>query len=89
MVISRGGDVNWPPRSSDLTLLDFFLWGSFKSQAYANKPQSTAVLKAKITHFISQIHPDLCARVMENWTFRMRAIQRSRGAHLQDVIFHT
>jgi hypothetical protein len=28
MVITRRGDVNWPPRSCDLTSLDFFLWGS-------------------------------------------------------------
>jgi len=28
MVISRGGDMNWPLRSCDLMSLDFFLWGS-------------------------------------------------------------
>ena len=26
-IISRNGFVNWPPRSCDLTPLDFFLWG--------------------------------------------------------------
>ncbi len=26
-IISRNSDVNWPPRSCDLTPLDFFLWG--------------------------------------------------------------
>lgn len=88
MVISRRGDVNWPPRSCDLTPLDFFLWGFLKSQVYADKPLNTAALKANITHAIGQIQPDLCARVMENWTFRMRATQRSRGGHLNDVIFH-
>jgi len=36
MVISRGGDVNWPPRSCDLTPLDFFLWDYFKSQVYTH-----------------------------------------------------
>ncbi|GFT54156.1 DUF4817 domain-containing protein [Trichonephila clavipes] len=25
--ISRFGPVNWPPRSYDLTPLDYFLWG--------------------------------------------------------------
>ena len=30
LVISRGGDVNWPPRSCDSTPLDFVLWGGFK-----------------------------------------------------------
>lgn len=88
-VISRGGDVNWPPRSCDLTPLDFFLWGFLKSQVYANKPQTTDALKANIRHAIDQIQPDLCARVVENWTSRMRATKRSRGGHLNDVIFHT
>ncbi|GFU84287.1 putative DD41D transposase [Trichonephila clavipes] len=29
-LISRFGPVNWPPRSCDLTPLDFFLWGYVK-----------------------------------------------------------
>ena len=29
-VLSRFGDRNWPPRSCDLTPLDFFLWGYSK-----------------------------------------------------------
>jgi len=37
--MARGGDVNWPPRSCDLTFQDFFLWGFLKSQLYANKPK--------------------------------------------------
>ena len=26
--IGRGGPIEWPPRSPDLTPLDFFLWGN-------------------------------------------------------------
>ncbi|GFV85553.1 uncharacterized protein TNCV_3773771 [Trichonephila clavipes] len=33
-LISRFGPVNWPPRSCDLTPLDYFLWGSRKCLAY-------------------------------------------------------
>ena len=39
-VISRNGPVEWPPRSCDLTPLDFFLWGHIKSLVYANKPET-------------------------------------------------
>ncbi|GFU51143.1 hypothetical protein TNCV_966351 [Trichonephila clavipes] len=39
-LISRFGPVNWPPRSCDLTPLDYFLWGYVKSFVYADKPQS-------------------------------------------------
>ncbi|GFX29964.1 transposable element Tc3 transposase [Trichonephila clavipes] len=30
-LISRFGPVNWPPRSCDLTPLNYFLWGYVKS----------------------------------------------------------
>ncbi|GFT06830.1 DUF4817 domain-containing protein [Trichonephila clavipes] len=37
-LISRFGPVNWPPRSRNLTPLDYFLWGYVKSLVYADKP---------------------------------------------------
>ncbi|GFX50702.1 uncharacterized protein TNCV_2722881 [Trichonephila clavipes] len=39
-LISRFGPVNWPPRSCDLTSLDYFLWGYVKSLVYADKPRT-------------------------------------------------
>ena len=54
-VISRNGPVEWPPRSCDLTPLDFFLWGHIKSLVYVNKLATVDDLK------------DMCARVVENW----------------------
>ncbi|GFV75994.1 DUF4817 domain-containing protein [Trichonephila clavipes] len=39
-LISEFGPVNWPPRSCDLTPLDYFLWGYVKSLVYADKPQT-------------------------------------------------
>ena len=56
---------------------------------YANAPQSTDALKINITEAIAQTQPDLCSRVIDNWTTRIRATVRSRGGHLNDVIFHT
>ena len=35
-LISRFGDIPWPPRSPDLTSCDFFLWGYLKSKVYIN-----------------------------------------------------
>ncbi|GFU20416.1 putative transposable element [Trichonephila clavipes] len=39
-LISRFGPVNWPPRSCNLTPLDYFLWDPVKSLVYADKPQT-------------------------------------------------
>ena len=44
-VISRKGDYNWPPRSCDLTYLDFSHWGYVKDKVYANPPQSIKKLR--------------------------------------------
>ena len=30
----------WPPRSSDLSPPDFFLWGALKGKSYANRPRT-------------------------------------------------
>jgi len=35
--IGRGSTINWPPRSPNLTLLDFCLWGLIKSEVYSKK----------------------------------------------------
>ncbi|GFW42775.1 hypothetical protein TNCV_473651 [Trichonephila clavipes] len=44
-LISRFGPVNWPPKSCDLTPLDYFLWGYVKSLVYADKPQTEKVIE--------------------------------------------
>ncbi|GFV39289.1 hypothetical protein TNCV_1229911 [Trichonephila clavipes] len=41
-LISRFGPVNWPPRSCDLTPLDYFLWGYVKSLVYARDGEPMA-----------------------------------------------
>ncbi|GFW00431.1 uncharacterized protein TNCV_692701 [Trichonephila clavipes] len=47
-LISRFGPENWPPRSCDLTPLEFFLWGYVKSLIYADKPQTLDHLEDNI-----------------------------------------
>lgn len=88
-VISQFADVEWPPRSCDLTPLDFFLWGYVKSLAYSNKPTTIEQLESNIVRIISEIQSELLQKVIENWTSRIDQCKRSRGGHLDDVIFKT
>ncbi|GFX37292.1 putative DD41D transposase [Trichonephila clavipes] len=57
--ISRFGPVNWPPRSCDLTPLDYFLWGYVKSLVYADKPQTLDHLEDNIRRVIADIRPQM------------------------------
>ena len=47
-IISRRADAVWPPRSCDLTPLDYYLWGAVKGKCYADKPETIDALKNKI-----------------------------------------
>ncbi|GFX42865.1 transposable element Tc3 transposase [Trichonephila clavipes] len=67
-LISRFGPVNWPPRSCDLTPLDYFLWGYVKSLVCADKPQTLDHLEDNIRRVIADIRPQMLEKVIENWT---------------------
>ncbi|GFV12335.1 putative LOC100569746 [Trichonephila clavipes] len=64
----RFGPVNWPPRSCDLTTLDYFLWGYVKSLVYADKPQTLDHLEDNIRRVIADIWSQMLEKVIENWT---------------------
>ncbi|GFX49530.1 uncharacterized protein TNCV_4901721 [Trichonephila clavipes] len=86
-LISRLGPVNWPPRSCDLTPLDYFLWGYVKSLVYADKPQTLDHLEDNIRRVIADIQPQLLEKVIENWTSRLDYMRPSRGSHMPEIIF--
>ncbi|GFX78015.1 putative LOC100569746 [Trichonephila clavipes] len=86
-LISRLGPVNWPPRSCDLTPLDYFLWGYVKSLVYADKPQTLDHLEDNIRRVIADIRPQMLEKVIENWTSRLDYIRASRGSPMPEIIF--
>ena len=54
-IISRRADVGWPPRSCDLTPLDYYLWVAVNDKCYAGKPQTIDALKDSIREAIGEI----------------------------------
>ena len=54
-IISRRVDVFWPPRSCDLTPLDYYLWGAAKDKSSADKPETIDALKDNIRIAIGEI----------------------------------
>ncbi len=43
--IGQKGCIEYPPRSPDITPLEFFLWGYLKDRVYATKPDTIVALK--------------------------------------------
>ncbi|GFT09395.1 putative transposable element [Trichonephila clavipes] len=86
-LLSRFGPVNWPPRSCDLTPLDYFLWGYVKSLVYADKPQTLDHLEDNIRRVFADIRPQMLEKVIENWTSRLDYIRASCGSPMPEIIF--
>lgn len=86
-LISKRGDINWPPRSPDLSTMDFFLWGYLKNKVYINNPQSIEQLKENICNEMQNISTSTCLAVIENFRSRLQECKNNNGSHLQDVIF--
>ena len=65
-IISRRADVVWPPRSCDLTPLDYYLWGAVKGKCYADKPETIGALKDNIRKAIGEIQLHTTDNVLKN-----------------------
>ncbi|KAF2344443.1 Protein of unknown function DUF4817 [Trinorchestia longiramus] len=65
-IIALNHRIEWPPRSSDLTPCDFFLWGHLKSKVYSSPLRDTDELKQKIENEANLLQGDdaLVRRVM-------------------------
>jgi hypothetical protein len=86
-IISRFGDLAWPPRSPDLSTCDFFLWGYLKARVYQTKPRTLDELKDSIRREVEVISEEMLARVVTNFTERLALCVEQNGRHLSDVIF--
>ena len=86
-IISRRADVVWPPRSCDLTPLDYYLWGVVKDKCYAYKLAIIDGLK-HIREAIGEVQLHAINNVVKNWTDCVGYCMVSRGSHLNEIIFH-
>ena len=86
-VISRFGEIPWPPRSLDLSVCDFFLWGYLKNWVYTTRPKTLDELKQRIQDEIRGIPVEMLQRAMGNLNSRLKECVCRGGRHLQDVIF--
>ena len=86
-IISSRAEV-WPPRSCDLTSLDYHLWGAVKGNCYADKTETNNALKDNIRKVICDIQLHTIDNMLKIWTERVGYYMASRGRHLNEIIFH-
>ena len=89
-LIGRAGQndqvfCKWPPRSPDLTVCDFFLWGYVKDRVYV-PPLSATVdeLQERIIAAVNSVTPDMRQRVWSKLHYRIGLPSNKRG-HIECV----
>lgn len=81
--IGRGAPIAWPPRSPDLTPLDFFLWGYIKNIVYAEKIRDLDHLRERISAAILTVTPEMIARTWQEIDYRLDICRATNGAHIE------
>ena len=64
--ISNNGPYLWPPRSPDITPLDFFLWEYIKNNVFKTTPTSKDDCQFKVRQAIDQLSPEQIRRASKN-----------------------
>ena len=81
-IISRRVNVVWPPRSCDLTSLDYYLWAAIKDKCSAYKPETIDALKDNIREAIGEVQLHSIDNVLKNWSDRVGYCMASQSSQL-------
>lgn len=82
-LISKG---LFPPRSPDLTPLDFYLWGSLKETVFSDNPKTLEALRANIENGIRNVSGNTLKSVFRNLIRRNKMCIEVNGAHFQHLL---
>ena len=87
-VIRLGFDVEWPPRSPDLTPCDFFLWGHLKNQVYKTPPPSLEILRHRIEEEFRLLKnkPQVIKRAVNAMRHRAITCAERNGGHVEGYL---
>jgi hypothetical protein len=81
--IGRGRWKQWPPRSSDVTPLDFYFWGYVKQTVYSIRIYNIQHLKQRIREVAASVTPDIPGRVSQKMEYHLDVCRVTSGAHIE------
>jgi len=81
--IGRDGPTSWPPRSPDIILHDFFLWGHVKDKVFSTPVPDITNLKARITDAFATITEHVLENTWRETDYRLDVLRATKGAHVE------
>lgn len=86
--IGRRGPQEWPPRSPDLTIPDFWLWSYVKDRVYAieNNFLNLDELQGAISRVLSDIDHRIIRKCYTNFVERCNLCLQQNGEHFEQLL---
>ncbi|XP_015594169.1 uncharacterized protein LOC107267241 [Cephus cinctus] len=84
--IGQGGPHHWPPRSSDLTPMNFFLWEHMKSVIYRTPVETLQELHLRIDSALRSITPEMLKNCQSSLLQRARCCIQANGGHFEHLL---
>ncbi|KAJ4428119.1 hypothetical protein ANN_24133 [Periplaneta americana] len=81
--IGRGGPIAWPPRSPDLTPLDFFLWGFVKDRVYNTRVDNLQVLRQRFIDTVRSVTPQILHNAWREIEYRLDVCRAITWGHVE------
>ena len=83
--IGRGRPTPWPPRSPDLTPLDFFFWEGERWEFVQDRVYQTPVadLHHQIVEVIALVIPEILSHVWQEIEYCLDITRATKGAHIE------
>jgi len=84
--LGTNGPIRWPPRSPDLTPMDFSIWAYLKEKVYASTPQTLEILEDRIRQAIQNISEEHLRNILAENVKRVQLCQQEGGQRIEHLI---
>lgn len=69
--IGQRSEIKWPPRSPDLSVLDYFLWGYLKNEVYKKTSENPSELRERIIDACDNLTPQMLRNATQGFRRRL------------------
>lgn len=84
--IGRLGPISWPPRSPDLTPLDYFLWGFLKEKVFRTVPENLQEMQDRILENCLLPDQEMFGRVRNSFENRILMCLHEGGKQFEHLL---
>lgn len=78
--------VDFPPRSPDLTIMDYFIYPHLKNRVFTNRPHTIEELTDAIRNVCEEITPHNLRNAFNNMRRRVTVCIENEGAHFEHLL---